>query len=76
MKGKSQRPKREEKGNEIVCNLCEEKFESRRELREHGQMEHENVTHLCVHVYCGNRYRDQNEWKEHMRKEHEIGYHC
>merc|ERR1712240_763596 len=39
-----EKPKREEKGNEIVCNLCEEKFESRRELREH-----ENVTHLCVH---------------------------
>ena len=39
-------------------------------------MEHKNVTHLCVHVYCGNRYRYQDEWKEHKRKEHEIGYYC
>ena len=47
-----EKPKKEEKGNEIICNLCEEKFESRRELREHGEIEHKNVTHLCVHVYC------------------------
>ena len=71
-----EKPKREEKGNEIICNLCEEKFESRRELREHGEIEHKNVTHLCVHVYCGNRYMSQDKWREHMREEHEIGYYC
>merc|ERR1712240_856882 len=42
--------KKEENGNEIVCNLCEEKFDSRRELRDHGEKEHSNVTYICVHV--------------------------
>jgi len=26
-----EKPKKEENGNEIVCNLCKEKFDSRRE---------------------------------------------
>jgi len=39
-------------------------------------MEHKDATHLCVHVYCGNRYMRQDQWKDHMREEHEIGYYC
>merc|ERR1712240_727282 len=69
-------PKKEEKGNEIVCNLCEERFDSRRELRGHGEKEYSNVTYKCVHVYCGNRYMWQDKWREHMREEHEIGNYC
>ena len=54
-KDEGKQQKREENGNEIVCNLCEEKFENRRELINHGETDHKNAACRCVHLECGNR---------------------
>merc|ERR1712240_260790 len=68
--------KKEEHRERFVCNLCEEKFKDKNELREHWEKDHEGPVYEWVHLYCENRYLSQEMWRDHMREKHGIGNYC
>ena len=68
--------KKEEHRGGLVCNLCEEKFKNKSELKEHWETDHEGPVYECIHLECENRYLCQEMWRDHMKKKHRIGFYC
>ena len=68
--------KKEAHISELVCNLCEEKFKNKSELKTHWETDHESPVYECIHLECENRYTCQEMWREHMKEKHRIGFYC
>ena len=75
-KDEGKQQKREENRSGIACNLCEEKFENKSELKEHWETDHESPVYRCIHLEYENRYTCQEKWREHMKEKHRIGFYC
>ena len=67
---------REEHRSGPVCDLCNEKFKNKSELKEHWEIDHEIRVYECVHLECEEKYIIEEMWREHMKEKHEIGFYC
>ena len=68
--------KKEEHRGGLTCNLCEENFKNKNELKEHWETDHEGPVYQCVHLECEIRYLCQETWRDHMKEKHRIGFYC
>ncbi|XP_055910438.1 zinc finger protein 62-like [Eupeodes corollae] len=56
----------------IKCNLCRQTFLSLNELREHGELEHENAQYCCQ--TCFHRFTFMYGLTDHIKRRHDTSY--
>ena len=55
---------------ELACNMCNKKFNSRKQAEEHMCMEGEVVPQVCEKSYCKKKFVSSNALAKHMKNSH------